>query len=165
MRQWRQQPCPPQQWWPPPPQPFPRIPPIVGVTDGSTAAPGEVGEVLTVTVAGTLSSSDGWDDQQESLTLPPGDWDVWFNLIMTDIGPGNFNEISGYLIDQAGNITQASVYGSFGGGFGLGGGSLASAAACISTAQPMLLTSNVSVIVTGADTATYSFITTARRRR
>ena len=155
---------PPAQAWCPPPPPIVPVPPIVGVTDGSTAAPGEVGEVLRSQFNGSLTAANGWSQTFEALTLTPGDWDVWFNLIMTDIGPGNFNEISGQLSEPGTGLTQASVYGSWG-QYGLGGGSLSSGQNCISTAVPLLLSGIVFVIVTGADTAGFNFLSTARRRR
>ena len=56
------------------------IGPIIGVVDGSDAAPGEVGEFLTAT--GTFAYAAGVDGagttstgQIDLLNVPPGDWD------------------------------------------------------------------------------------------
>ena len=55
------------------------IGPIMGVTDGSDAAPGEVGEFLHATgtfnyAAGTATGT-GSTGQIDLLNVPPGDWD------------------------------------------------------------------------------------------
>ena len=55
------------------------IGPIIGVVDGSDAAPGEVGEFLTM--SGTFSygagtaGGIGYTGQIALLNVPPGDWD------------------------------------------------------------------------------------------
>jgi hypothetical protein len=46
-----------------------------GVTDGSVAAPGEVGEVIS-SVASTVITANGTYFNTNAITLPPGDWDV-----------------------------------------------------------------------------------------
>jgi hypothetical protein len=47
--------------------------PIVGVTDGSDAAPGEVGEFITMQINGTVASAGGIQTFP-AMTLQPGDW-------------------------------------------------------------------------------------------
>jgi hypothetical protein len=53
--------------------------PMIGVTDGSNAAVGNVGEfmqaILLATAGGTVLSSTS--KSIVSITLTPGDWDVW----------------------------------------------------------------------------------------
>ena len=70
------------------------IGPIIGVVDGSDAAPGEVGEFLTMTGtfnygAGTASGA-GFTGQIALLNVPPGDWDFtvsasYSNLISSSL--------------------------------------------------------------------------------
>jgi hypothetical protein len=53
------------------------IGPIIGVVDGSAAAPGEVGEFITA--LGTFNYTAYPNTSQENITLlnlPPGDWDA-----------------------------------------------------------------------------------------
>lgn len=77
---------------PPPLPPPPCVPPIIvqpplgpipGVTDGSDAAPGEVGEFLFGSFITNWNLPTGTADLrqfQDTITVPPGDWDVSANL-------------------------------------------------------------------------------------
>lgn len=58
------------------------IPNIQGVTDGSVAAPGDVGEVISITVpfASAVSIFNNSPTDLTSITLTAGDWDVYANL-------------------------------------------------------------------------------------
>lgn len=61
----------------PPPAP-PLNGPIVGVTDGSNAAPGMVGEFVRIVSSNVIyNSGNNTDVGINSLNLTPGDWDVW----------------------------------------------------------------------------------------
>ena len=52
--------------------------PIVGVVDGSDAAPGEVGEYLTASGDFNYAASPaGSTGQLALINMPPGDWDLW----------------------------------------------------------------------------------------
>jgi hypothetical protein len=53
-----------------------QIAPGGGVTDGSDAKPGEVGEFIFANRTTTLSVATGATTDLASITLPPGDWDV-----------------------------------------------------------------------------------------
>jgi hypothetical protein len=55
---------------------------IIGVTDGSSAAPGMVGEVLTANGPVTALTSLAWATVK-SMNLTPGDWDVWGTVQIT----------------------------------------------------------------------------------
>ena len=50
---------------------------IKGVTDGSTAASGYVGELLTATTVSAVALTSGVSANMVTLSLPAGDWDVW----------------------------------------------------------------------------------------
>jgi hypothetical protein len=68
----------------PPPPPSAGSGPIIGVTDGSVAAPGQVGEVLSSLLSGTFTGAiSGTSASQTALsimTLTPGDWNVQYWL-------------------------------------------------------------------------------------
>lgn len=65
--------------------------PIMGVTDGSNAAAGQVGEYLSVTVlaANAVAANTGAIVNVASISLTPGDWDVqgqiWIATTGTDL--------------------------------------------------------------------------------
>lgn len=52
-------------------------PVITGVTDGSSAASGIVGEVLSSSFASAVAITTATPTQVQTLTLTAGDWDVW----------------------------------------------------------------------------------------
>jgi len=56
--------------------------PATGVTDGSPAAAGFVGEVIRVDFANAAMTHDGNPRPTAVLTVPPGDWDItgWINV-------------------------------------------------------------------------------------
>lgn len=72
---------------PAPPFSFPTRGPIVGVIDGSDAAPGEVGEFLTavaeVNYAAGPSTSGPF--QIPLINMPPGDWDCTISASFTTL--------------------------------------------------------------------------------
>lgn len=73
-------PCPPQWGCQPcPPLPVPPLTgPIVGVTDGSDAAPGQVGEFIKASSGFSYSASPVVTTSSLSVIIvQPGDWDLW----------------------------------------------------------------------------------------
>ena len=58
---------------------------LIGVIDGSSAAPGMVGEVLTANGPVTALPNATWTTVK-SMNLTPGDWDVWGAVQMTFSG-------------------------------------------------------------------------------
>jgi hypothetical protein len=52
------------------------IGPLVGVTDGSAAAAGQIGECITSYASGVAAGASGSVQNITSITLTPGDWDV-----------------------------------------------------------------------------------------
>lgn len=65
------------------------IGPIIGVVDGSDAAPGEVGEFLTAVgsfayAAGTVSGTTS-TGTINLITMPPGDWDLTVSASFTNV--------------------------------------------------------------------------------
>lgn len=88
--------CPPQQCPPVPPSPLPPPPlsgPIIGVTDGSSAAPGQVGEYISSSTSIAYAAYPAVTTQVVSaLVVQPGDWDLWATMSMsTSFGGALFN--------------------------------------------------------------------------
>lgn len=73
------QPCPP---YPPPcGGPAPIFGPIVGVIDGSDAAPGMVGEFIAGSANVAYTAYPNTTTTTVSLmVVPPGDWDLWMQM-------------------------------------------------------------------------------------
>lgn len=63
----------------------PDLVPLRGVTDGSSAAAGIVGQVITssVATASAISLATGTAANVTSISLTPGDWDVWGRVAFT----------------------------------------------------------------------------------
>jgi hypothetical protein len=59
----------------PPPPPSAGTGPIIGVSDGSDAAPGEVGEFVKFALAGNYNAA-AQTQQISAGVLQPGDWDI-----------------------------------------------------------------------------------------
>lgn len=57
-------------------------PRLIGVNTNSNAAPGQIGEIIesTVLVGGAVALSNGASVDVTSISLTPGDWDVWASL-------------------------------------------------------------------------------------
>jgi hypothetical protein len=80
--------------------------PQLGVTDGSSAQPGQVGEVLSFTSTGTWSGAQYGIAAANVMvnlgTLPPGDWDVSFWCQVESLIQGAECTLSPYLQGQIG---------------------------------------------------------------
>lgn len=89
---------------PAPPFSFPTRGPIVGVVDGSDAAPGEVGEFLSMDGFGTYAAyPTATVGTIPMLNMPPGDWDMWVSaLFSSDIG-GAFFQVPAPLPSRLSN--------------------------------------------------------------
>jgi hypothetical protein len=51
--------------------------PMQGVTDGSNAAPGNIGEFMTATANATFAAGVVTTTTLSPIVIPPGDWDLW----------------------------------------------------------------------------------------
>ena len=60
----------------------------MGVTDGSVAAPGRVGEVMSSIVNSGVALSNSVQTQIASITLTPGDWDVFGEVWVSGTAAG-----------------------------------------------------------------------------
>lgn len=74
-------------------------PPFMGVTDGSDAAPGEIGEFL-IASASNVTVTSGNAAYPVILPLTPGDWDVTGHLLVT----GGQNGVSVAITDLVWNV-------------------------------------------------------------
>lgn len=91
---------------------------LTGVTDGSSPAAGEVGEVLTVEFPTTVRSNNAaanvYVDTPQTMTVTPGVWMVGFNLAVGYVlGPATNTVLSGKMVMRtAGNVEvlQSTMY-------------------------------------------------------
>lgn len=67
-------------------------PAITGFTDGSTAAAGIVGEVLSSSFASAISVTTSTPTQIQTLSLTAGDWDVW-GVLQTNPASGTITQV------------------------------------------------------------------------
>src|SRR5262249_31128420 len=86
--------------------------PIQGVTDGSEAKPGEVGEYLQTTTTITYPAATSSVQNISAAIIPPGDWDL-YSMVETI---GSVNSIDYTLLPQPVGVST-----SMGGGMTLAG--------------------------------------------
>jgi hypothetical protein len=60
--------------------------PYQGVTDGSSAAAGQVGEFLTATATSAITFATWFSLTGGNVNLTPGDWDVWGSASFSPAG-------------------------------------------------------------------------------
>ncbi len=82
---------------------------VKGVTNGSSAAAGMVGEIITSgPVSGNMPATDTYGDAT-SIVLTPGDWEIWYVL---QINSGaNIVWGAAAITTHAGNDTTGTVQG------------------------------------------------------
>lgn len=142
--------------------------PSKGVTDGSFAAPGMIGEVIEGTVSGntTLVTGNIVKINLSPLVLPPGDWTVMSNLIM---GGGQiFNVLYVQLNNTTGVIGAATNTIIIVGDASFAENTyLPTAPVAISVAAATLLNWTVTLLnnQTATSNPTYDFVVWARRSR
>lgn len=125
-----------------PPYPPPAIPGLRGVTDGSQAKAGQVGEVITQTYTGTITTAAPTALFQV-ITLPPGDWDVRSWLVWQDnVWPAGVfvTAMALSLFINNNTLTADSLSGSFPAGSGFASSYLKPAVIAVSVAAPTLIT-------------------------
>jgi hypothetical protein len=81
---------------------------ITGVTNGSTAGAGYVGQVITANQSTPVSATAGADTVVTSITLTPGDWDV------TSLGNGYSSAGNDYIDFITATSTTTSIGNSVG---------------------------------------------------
>lgn len=59
---------------------------LPGITDGSAASPGNVGQLLQATTASPVAFATTGTHNLISLVLPPGDWDTWGSAVLSSTG-------------------------------------------------------------------------------
>jgi hypothetical protein len=82
--------------------------PLIGVTNGSNAAAGQVGEYIeTVVSTGVPVATSGWTTYAAT-TLSPGDWDIGANI---GLGPvSGSNNIGGGITNTVNGTPQTPAY-------------------------------------------------------
>jgi hypothetical protein len=142
----------------------------VGITDGSSARPGDVGEAITslVLIGAAVPVTSAAITNITSIVLTPGDWDVSASVI-TDPAAGTVTQtISGGI-----SLTSGARPGNLGDGFAITQGLTTNAGAILSTAvslRPLNVTVNTTVflivqaVFTGSTMAMYGTIVARRMR-
>lgn len=101
---------------------------LPGITDGSAATSGNVGQLLQATTVTPVAFATTGTHDLITLVLPPGDWDVWGSAVLSSTG--------GSAVP-----TDASV------GFSTTANTLPAAVLCASDAYGVALTVPVSALV------------------
>jgi hypothetical protein len=79
----------------------------LGVTDGSDAPPGEVGEIVSIGLA-NIALNNGTQSVLNLGTVPPGDWDCVQCFVTVDPGAGALTQFWAY-ISIAGTTAGGSI--------------------------------------------------------
>jgi len=134
---------------------------IPGVTTNSTAGAGYVGEVISSYVTNQAIATSY--TSRTSITLTPGDWDVYCNVTYSGAGQGfmAFNVLSTASTSTGALPGQNAMFSNINTGSGVGGGSLNVAPIQISTST----TYYVNTAGASAEANCTSIYVCARRRR
>ena len=84
-------------------------PNIVGVTNGSNAAAGSVGEVISSVITSGISISNYVSFNLTSIALTAGDWDVYGNLTPASSG-GSLTQVTGWCSTTSATLPAAPLY-------------------------------------------------------
>jgi hypothetical protein len=141
--------------------------PLIGVTNGSDAQPGQVGEWLTWTVTVTYPATTANQQVVSIGTLPPGDWDVY-----SAVGIFNLGGATGFFLNPVPAGFTSSLQGQYIGGGAGAAGTVSSwivgvpSRALISAPSLIAFQFNSNQFADSAATSTSSeLIVFARRRR
>jgi hypothetical protein len=95
-------------------------PGIIGVTDGSNATAGTVGEYITSSVTSFSSITNGTNYNVTTISLTAGDWDVVGSVEFNFSGTTNVTSIAAAISSTSATFGSAGTYfvfGSSNGGF------------------------------------------------
>lgn len=86
-------------------QPTINQPVITGVTDGSNASAGDVGEIISqeVPISSEVSLTDGVEANVTSIALSSGDWNIWANVFFN----GSTNNMNTVFCQS--NVVSATI--------------------------------------------------------
>jgi hypothetical protein len=70
---------------------------IIGVTNGSFAAIGSVGELIFSVISTSVSITTGVVSNLTSISLRPGDWDIWGNINYPANGTTNLGNTAAWI--------------------------------------------------------------------
>lgn len=83
---------------------------VAGVTDGSAAQPGQVGEFVVLAQTLTALAAQNQQPQTHVLgTLPPGDWNVWATFVSSAL----VNQVNYWLNPAPAGLNPAFLQGVF----------------------------------------------------
>lgn len=118
--------------------------PQVGVTDGSAATAGNIGERISSTASASPTTSGNYGDLT-SIVLTAGDWLVSYNLMISDGAPNSYTRITAIIQTVAGNTISGGLTNALGDNYmGQDGAVNASFSATISGYR-MSVTTNTTV--------------------
>jgi len=90
-------------------QPTINQPVIMGVTDGSSAQPGEVGEVISASASNVNVAGQSVYTTITTLQLTPGDWDVYGNVAIAFVAASGVTLVAAQLLPST-SIAAATVW-------------------------------------------------------
>jgi hypothetical protein len=128
-----------------------------GVTDGSNAAAGEIGEYLAA-ASGSVALTTGVQTNIISLVLTPGDWDLWGELRMAATA-GSLNLQGGITATSGGVAQDIALVGPTASSFY---GALYPRRVSLTTTTTYYVTA---LIIFSSGTASATAVLAARRRR
>lgn len=140
--------------------------PIIGVTDGSNAMPGTVGEVATQTTNGSVAVGSPWSFT--AITLQPGDWDIQGTASFDDVGAaaGNYlNYLEMLMYNGSTPIADHFIQGNWTTGTGITKGNFATGITQVNVAVPTPIPTTVWIGGNVATSANVIFKAYARRAR
>lgn len=145
---------------------------IKGVTDGSVASPGNVGEIITQTSNGSINVNvppGAAPTNFAALVVPAGDWNIQGTVSLTALTIGVYwDYIIFSLMNGSTTLISADIAGNFTGPNGFVGGTYSCAVLSISVAATTTVTCSLQVIAVNGGpngTANYTFTTKGRRMR
>jgi hypothetical protein len=140
----------------PSPISFASATPLIGVTDGSAAAPGDVGEIISsmILLGAAVPVTSGAIANVASITLTPGDWDITGSVVTDPAGTTVTQTISGGI-----STSSAARPGNLGDGFSIISGVSTGAGQLLSVAvslRPLNVTVATAVFLIGQAVFTVS---------
>jgi hypothetical protein len=138
--------------------------PVQGVTDGSVAKPGNIGEFLvaSATTAWSIATTTSVNQTVSVLVVPPGDWNVQVQVDVNFTFSGGFFNLSPVPAGLVGPLS-GSIFG--GGAAGQSNISMNSNVAQLTVSVPTLLPVYISLLNETAGTVTGNTDTWATARR
>lgn len=135
-------------------QPTINQPVIMGVTDGSNAAAGEVGEYIESVIlqSSAVTFTNTVVRDLTSISLTAGDWDVWGNITYPTVGGSAPSQLTAWISSTSATIIDSSVTGQI--ALTVAGGVLAAGNCIIAPMRRFSLSSTTTIYISGVSVAT-----------